>query len=153
MRPRSPLRPTHVSQIDLSDSELTIHLLTPGSPALVARLGKVRRGNDVRIVLRSADSPCKTTRNEELVHMLADARAAQQLVLSKPDRSLASLAKTTGRSEKIFKRMLRLSYLAPEIAAAILEGNQPSSMTCRGMHRVNSIPLSWTEQRAFFQLD
>lgn len=85
--------------------------------------------------------------------MLADARAAQQLALARPNDTLAKLAVAAGRSEKIFKRMLRMSYLAPEIASAILEGRHPSSMSCRGLHRIAGIPLSWSEQRRFFQLD
>ena len=74
-------------------------------------------------------------------------------MLSKPSATLALLAASADRSERVFKRMLRLSYLAPEVAKAILEGDEPSSMTCRGLHRVVGIPIAWDEQRRFFALD
>ncbi|MEO6248516.1 MAG: recombinase family protein [Sphingomicrobium sp.] len=143
----------HVESIGLSDTEVSIHLTADPSTPLMAQLGKVRRGNDVQIIVRSTASPAAPPRNEELVHMLADARAAQQLALTRPNDPLGKLAASAGRSEKIFKRMLRLSYLSPEVASAILEGRQPSSMTCRGLHRVAGIPLSWADQREFFRLD
>ena len=60
---------------------------------------------------------------------------------------------SAGRSERVFKRMLRLSYLSPSIVHAILEGDEPPSLTCRGLHRVSSIPIVWDEQRRFFQFD
>ena len=143
----------HVKSIDLSGTEVSIHLTANPAAPLMAQLGKVRRGNDVQIIVRSTASPSAPPRNEELVHMLVDARAAQQLALSRPNDTLAKLAASARRSEKIFKRMLRLSYLSPEVASAILKGRQPSSMTCRGLHRIAGIPLSWTEQREFFELD
>ena len=142
----------YIRRIELSDSEVAMHLAVSDA-VLSAQLGKVRRGNDVQIIVRSTQSPTSNPRNEELVHMLADSRAAQQLALARPNETLASLAAAAGRSEKIFKRMLRLSYLAPDVASAILEGRHPSSMSCRGLHRIAGIPLSWTEQRCFFHLD
>jgi site-specific DNA recombinase len=142
-----------VDHIDLSDSGLTIHLKADGHEPLTARLGRVRRGNDVRLIVKPSTTAPSKPRNEELVHMLADARAAQHLVLSKPSATLALLAASADRSERVFKRMLRLSYLAPEVAKAILEGDEPSSMTCRGLHRVVGIPIAWDEQRRFFALD
>jgi site-specific DNA recombinase len=141
-----------ISRIDLSDSTVAIELI--GVEArLTAQLGQVRRGNDVRIVIRASSPMPAKPQNEELVHMLADARAAQHLALSKPDHSLADLARSAGRSERVFKRMLRLSYLSPSIVQAILEGDEPPSLTCRGLHRISSIPIAWEEQRRFFQFD
>ena len=120
---------------------------------ITAQLGQVRRGNDVRILIRASSPTPAKPRNEELVHMLADARAVQHLVLSKPHHTLADLARSAGRSERVFKRMLRLSYLSPSIVQAILEGDQPPSLTVRGLHQISSIPIAWDEQRRFFQFD
>ena len=113
----------------------------------------MRCGDDVQIVVKAIDAAPSKPRNEELVHMLVDARAAQQIILSKPNQTLAVLSAAAGRSQKIFKRMLRLSSFAPDVAQAILDGNQPASMSCRGMHRIVGIPLCWADPRRFFQLD
>jgi len=41
----------------------------------------------------------------------------------------AALAKREGVSPSYFTRLVRLSYLAPEIAQAILDGRQPRDLT------------------------
>ena len=41
----------------------------------------------------------------------------------------AALAKREGGSPSYFTRLVRLSYLAPEIAQAILDGRQPRDLT------------------------
>ena len=43
-------------------------------------------------------------------------------------------------------RLLRLNYLAPDIVAAILDGEQPSSLT-RKMLLYGELPLDWALQR------
>lgn len=147
----------YIERIALAHDSLTIQVRESAddgqSHALSASLGRVRRGNDVRIIVKANDARPSKVRNEELVQMLVDARAAQNLALSRPNHSLPSLARIAGRSERRFKRMLRFSYLSPEIVEAVLTGTQPSSLTCRGAHRVTGIPVRWDEQRRFFGLD
>lgn len=42
--------------------------------------------------------------------------------------------------------LLRVSYLAPDIVGAILDGRQPASLTRLKLSRI-SIPPGWSEQR------
>ena len=44
-------------------------------------------------------------------------------------------------------RLLRLSFLAPGIVAAILEGRQPPELTANKLMRDTRLPLEWTAQR------
>ncbi len=44
-------------------------------------------------------------------------------------------------------RLLRLSFLAPDIVAAILEGHQPPELTAHKLMRDTRLPLEWTAQR------
>ena len=44
-------------------------------------------------------------------------------------------------------RMLRLSFLAPDIVAAILKGKQPAELTASRLARWKNLPLDWAEQR------
>ena len=50
-----------------------------------------------------------------------------------------------GRS--YFTRILRLSYLAPDIAQAILDGRQPRDLTADKLLAHSRLPLAWPEQR------
>jgi hypothetical protein len=43
--------------------------------------------------------------------------------------------------------LLRLSYLAPDIVGAILEGRQPASLTRQKLARLPALPLGWEAQR------
>ena len=46
-----------------------------------------------------------------------------------------------------FTRLDRLSYLAPDITQAILDGHQPRDLTADKLLARSRLPLSWREQR------
>jgi hypothetical protein len=43
---------------------------------------------------------------------------------------------------------VRLAFLAPDIVAAILAGNQPTTLTANKLMADTRLPLDWQEQRA-----
>ena len=45
------------------------------------------------------------------------------------------------------KRLARLSYLAPDIVIAILNGEQPEEVTSGRLRQMRFLPVSWSEQR------
>ena len=47
-------------------------------------------------------------------------------------------------------RIARLAYLAPDIIASIIDGQQPSRLTARDLAKAASLPLSWNKQRKLF---
>jgi site-specific DNA recombinase len=53
-------------------------------------------------------------------------------------------------SKRHLWQLLRISWLAPDITAAIVEGTQPVTLTGRRLLRATDIPLAWIDQRAFF---
>lgn len=49
-----------------------------------------------------------------------------------------------------YKRMIaRLAFLAPDIQAAILDGDQPRGLTLNALSR-GDIPVCWEDQRRVF---
>jgi site-specific DNA recombinase len=44
-------------------------------------------------------------------------------------------------------RLLRLTFLAPDIVRAILDGDQPATLTAKRLIADTRLPLAWTEQR------
>jgi hypothetical protein len=60
---------------------------------------------------------------------------------------LAALAKREGVSPSYFTRLVRLSYLAPDITQAILDGGQPRDLTADKLLAHSRLPLGWHEQR------
>ena len=55
------------------------------------------------------------------------------------------------RREKLnrsyYSRVVRLTYLAPDITRAILEGRQPPGLTAAVLLEHSGLPLAWPEQR------
>ena len=80
-----------------------------------------------------------------LLKLVAHASAAQKMMLSgEPHNSVSKYGK------RHLWQLLRISWLAPDILSAMVEGRQPTSLTGRDLLRATNIPLDWTSQRAFF---
>ncbi|MES2699427.1 MAG: recombinase family protein [Pseudomonadota bacterium] len=89
--------------------------------------------------------------SNDLLALIADAMASQQLVLASPELSLAQLAKRDGRCRTQLARLLRISWLSPRIIDAIANGNQPKGLTRRVLLTCE-MPVDWAEQEHLFGL-
>ncbi|MEY4720803.1 MAG: DNA-invertase hin, partial [Pseudomonadota bacterium] len=87
--------------------------------------------------------------SNDLLALVAEAMAAQRLVLASPELSLAQLAKREGRCRTQIARLLRLSWLSPRIIDAIANGTQPKGLTRRAL-LVCDMPIDWAEQERQF---
>jgi site-specific DNA recombinase len=61
--------------------------------------------------------------------------------------SFAALARREGVGRSYFTRLVRLSYLAPDITQAILDGRQPPDLTAEKLLEHSRLPLAWHDQR------
>ncbi|MGB9649788.1 MAG: hypothetical protein WCB44_32450 [Stellaceae bacterium] len=57
------------------------------------------------------------------------------------------LAQREGVSRSYFTRLVRLSYLAPDITQAILDGRQPRDLAAEKLLEHSRLPLAWHDQR------
>lgn len=113
---------------------------------LVTGTSNVREGKATRLVLTDP-AATSVTRDSRLVALLAEARATRDMVLATPDRSLRESAAEQGRCRHRIAKLIRLSWLSPEIATAIVEGRQPRGMTARGLLN-GDLPIKWSVQEA-----
>jgi len=110
--------------------------------SLPARL--VRRGYELRLSI-PPDERRSAEPDPVLLRLIAHAMAAQRMALNdQPHPAVAHYGR------RHLWQLLRISWLAPDIIAAIVEGRQPASLTGRRLLRATNIPLGWAEQRAFF---
>ncbi|MEI9927842.1 MAG: hypothetical protein WDN44_09195 [Sphingomonas sp.] len=130
-------------------AELGLDLAPPTEPLnLVCSAVRVRQGHEIRLVIPSATTvPARSGRDEKLVGLLAEAQAARDLVLAHPGLSMNALAMQEGRCRSRLKRLFQLSYIAPSIAAEIVDGRHPQSLNHRTLLRAE-LPIEWTAQRA-----
>lgn len=113
---------------------------------LTAPTARVRRGHEVRLIIQAARTAAPVERDGQLVALVAEAHAARAMMLAQPDRSINQIPSGEGRCRAHYARLVRLSFLAPDIVAMILEGRQPASLKRRKLMAVN-LPLAWADQR------
>ena len=62
-------------------------------------------------------------------------------------KPIAELAKEAGITPSYYTRLVRLSFLAPDITRAILRGRQPADLTATKLMADTRLPLDWRDQR------
>ena len=87
--------------------------------------------------------------NASLLRLLGQAHRLRNAMLSPPENGLSALSQQAGMSASYVTRLLRLCWLAPDIAQAILDGNQSHALTSTVlMRKVVNLPVEWAGQRA-----
>jgi len=85
--------------------------------------------------------------NVRLIKLLIRARRFNTALVGSDRVPFAALAKREGVSPSYFTRLIRLSYLAPDITEAILDGRKPPDLTANMLLAHSRLPLAWHEQR------
>lgn len=107
---------------------------------------RARIGKEVRLVIAPAHGLSTARRDPALIKLIVKAHAARAAVEQHAHQSVEALARSQQHARDYFGVLLRLSYLAPDITAAILEGRQPAELTRQKLAR-SKVPLDWSEQR------
>ncbi len=155
-----------VQQIDLGENHLEIMLSErdllracgmvisqdhDGVVRLSTPVRKVRRGHDIRLVIpgeETANLPAARP-DSRLVSLIHEAMETRKQLLARPDQSISAFAASQGKCRKRTARLLHLSWLAPDIIRAIVDGTQPASLTSRVLMTVE-LPVGWDRQKAAF---
>ena len=105
----------------------------------------VRRGNELRMVLPfDAYDTSQKIGDPTLLKLVAQAFAARDYLVNGKATPLVEQYDHRHR-----QRLARVSWLAPDIISAILEGRQPVQLTARQLIRCSDIALGWQDQRKF----
>ena len=83
-----------------------------------------------------------------LLRLITLAHTAQRAKLAGSEEALVSRY-----SKAHLQQLLRISWLAPDIVAAIADGRQPVTLTGRRLLRATNTPLSWEAQQKLFGFD
>jgi hypothetical protein len=126
----------------------TEHRLTIETATIVTPVSRLRRGDDIGLVIGGADPAAN--RSQGLIDLMVEARVAYQRIIASSAASLVELAAECGHSRKHFSRLLRLATLPPDIVSAIMDGKQPAQLSRIAMLAEPDLPLGWPEQRVAF---
>jgi len=109
---------------------------------------KLRRsGREITMLIDRTDPFATAKPDARLIKLLIRARRFNATLVDNDGVPFAPLVKREGVSPSYFTRLVRLSYLAPDITQAILDGRQPRDLTADKLLAHSRLPLTWHEQR------
>jgi DNA invertase Pin-like site-specific DNA recombinase len=98
-----------------------------------------RRGQELRLV-HEPSGPVPGEVDATLVALIARAHQARRTLMERHEE-------VSDAERPHLTRLARLSYLAPDLQAAILDGRQPSQLSARQLLRTDRMPVCWKMQR------
>src|SRR5262249_24220763 len=106
-----------------------------------------RSGREITMRIDGTDPFATAKPDARLIKLLIRVRRFDAALVGGDSVPFAALAKREGVSPCYFTRLVRLSYLAPDITQAILDGCQPRDLTADKLLAHSRLPLAWHEQR------
>lgn len=136
------------TRVSINSEAIEIKFTPPNQEQAVKRSIEaklVSRGSEVRLAIAPNDGPIKRDPDPILLRLIAHAFAAQNLLV----RGISS-PMVNHYKQRHLQQLVRLSFMAPDIISAIVDGTQPPDLTGRKIMRINKIPLDWAGQRKMF---
>ena len=109
--------------------------------------GLRRAGREIRMVIDGTDPFAAAKPDARLIKLLLRARRFSATLAQGEGIPFAVLAQRERVSRSYFTRLVRLSFLAPDITQAILDGRQPRELTAAKLIEHSRLPLAWLDQR------
>jgi site-specific DNA recombinase len=105
-----------------------------------------RTGKEMTMRIERSDTfPARP--NSSLIKLIVRAHLFKARLLQSAGGKFAELARREKLNRSYYSRVVRLTYLAPDITRAILEGRQPPGLTAAMLLEHSGLPLAWPEQR------
>ncbi len=143
-----------ISMLSGSDHQLC------GSPAsadhgpsltLAVRARLKRAGMETRLLVDGPNGAERRKADHSIHRVLALAHRYQAMLMRSDGTTMAQLAAEAGVAASYFTRVLRLSFLAPDVAKAILHDKHPLDLTAKRLVNETRVSIAWADQRALIQ--
>ena len=82
-----------------------------------------------------------------LAKLIVKSHVFREKLIKGEGTSLSDIAVRQGVTRSYFTRLVRLTFLAPDITRAILEGRHPPTLTAAKLKEASRLPLGWQDQR------
>jgi tetratricopeptide (TPR) repeat protein len=157
---------TLIERIDVATTQIDVHLrptrlgdlpevaavpspgAIEGETQILSVPVQLRRfGREIKLLIDGTDPFATTKPNPRLIKLLIRARRLNAILARGNGVPFAALVKREGLSPSYFTRLVRLSYLAPNITQAILDGRHPPDLTPDKLLAHSRLPLAWHDQR------
>ncbi len=125
--------------VELKQDQPIVKPITLNIEAKLRRAGKGKR------LIITNTPPVEI--NEHLIELIKEAISVRQKLLSNPELCIESLTSQLDLYKGRITSLIKLSWLAPKIMRAILEGRQPLDLTpSRLLRLAKDLPTSWDDQ-------
>jgi len=107
-----------------------------------------RTGMETKLLIQGSRGPRKNKTDRSLLRLIGQAHRYREILdAAEPNTSMAEVAKHAGVSSSYFTRVLRLSFLAPDITKMILQGRQPHEFNAKMIMSQGKLSPSWDKQK------
>jgi site-specific DNA recombinase len=113
------------------------------SATLTSTVAKVRVGKETKLIV-GAGNTAPPRHDPKLINVIVKAYRARKLL--EDGRTMLEIAGVLKVSQIQAARLVRLSYFAPQISLAILNGHQPLGLTGSMLTLAVEMPLDWEGQ-------
>jgi DNA invertase Pin-like site-specific DNA recombinase len=153
-----------IERVSVSDGTLRVNVSAPGVARLMGlekasrdlpweiTLGVTlkRRGQALKVIVAGVDPRPKGEPDPALVKAIV--RAHDWFARLRTGATPDAIAAAEGLTGSYVTRVVRLVFLAPDIASAILDGREPVTLSADVLvQRSAELPLAWAEQRIAIQ--
>ena len=118
-----------------------------GEDAFVLKVDAVlkRAGQGMRLVVRDATAQAPNT---TLINLFVKAFDVREKIFNGTGESIEASARRINTNANYITALLRISVLAPDIVAAVLDGRHPTTLTARNfITKTHTLPREWSLQR------
>src|SRR3954470_8709225 len=105
-----------------------------------------RAGMETKLVVEGGNARREPDRS--MLRLLARAQRFNSMIMRGEEKTVSELAQEAGVSPSYFTRVLRLSFLAPEIVKAIVYDRHPPQLTAKQLSLHVRLPDAWHDQVA-----
>lgn len=106
-----------------------------------------------RLFIDAAGEGARKDPDHSLRRLLSQAHRYNAMVIQGGSKTMAQLAAEAGVVGSYFTRVLRLSFLAPEVGKAILHDRHPTTLSAKRLSNEIRIPIGWQGQRRLLIAD
>jgi hypothetical protein len=117
-------------------------------PAFTIPARLKRTGRQTRLLINGAAGSSRRNPDHSLHRLLARAYHYNDMVMRSGGKTMGQLAAGAGVVRSYFTRILRLSFLAPDIVVAILRDRHLIELSAKRLANELRLPIAWDEQRA-----
>jgi site-specific DNA recombinase len=154
-----------ISRVDLMADRIQVHISVSAVAALLAHASNdpiapnlqnhalvlrvparlKRVGMEIKLVFEGqhASKP-----DAALIKLVTKAQGLYAQLLRGDVQSIHAMAAREAVTSSYITRVLRLSFLAPDVTTAIVNGHHPAQLNAAALLSHSRLPLDWTQQRA-----